>query len=202
MELPERSALAVRITMTGLLGRRFPPRRGSHRPPPAAVRTATRRSRDAAPARPRVRLVWSPGEHLQQLLALAPAREPLEHGWVTLPGSDVEELLADEQPLLAYGPTNRSLRNLPFAWRTIHRLDPDVILSTGAGLAVPSSWSASCCTAAWCMWRASPGPSRSRSAAGWSIRARTSSSSSGRKLRRSAGCATRVASCDARGALA
>jgi beta-1,4-N-acetylglucosaminyltransferase len=53
----------------------------------------------------------------------------------------VEDLLADEHPLLAYGPTNRSLRNLirnlPFAWRTIRRLDPNVILSTGAGVAVP-----------------------------------------------------------------
>jgi Oligosaccharide biosynthesis protein Alg14 like len=29
------------------------------------------------------------------------------------------------------------IRNLPFAWRTIRRLDPDVILSTGAGVAVP-----------------------------------------------------------------
>lgn len=86
-------------------------------------------------------MVCSPGGHLQQLLALAPAWDRLEHAWVTLPGSDVEELLADEQLLLAHGPTNRSLgnllRNLPFAWRTIRRLDPDVILSTGAGLAVP-----------------------------------------------------------------
>jgi UDP-N-acetylglucosamine:LPS N-acetylglucosamine transferase len=32
------------------------------------------------------------------------------------------------------------LRNLPVAWRVIRRHDPDVILSTGAGLAVPFFW--------------------------------------------------------------
>jgi beta-1,4-N-acetylglucosaminyltransferase len=97
--------------------------------------------RTAGREQPQVLLVCSPGGHLQQLLALAPAWDRLDHAWVTLPGSDVEDLLADEHPLLAYGPTNRSLRNLirnlPFAWRTIRRLDPDVILSTGAGVAVP-----------------------------------------------------------------
>jgi hypothetical protein len=45
--------------------------------------------------------------------------------------------------ITAHGPTNRSIvnlaRNLPFAWRVVRRLDPDVILSTGAG-AVVAVW--------------------------------------------------------------
>lgn len=72
---------------------------------------------------------------------LRPAWEPHDVTWVTLPGSDVEYLLAGEQVVLANGPTNRSLRNLVrnsrLAWRLIRDERPDVILSTGAALAVP-----------------------------------------------------------------
>ena len=89
----------------------------------------------------RVMLVCSPGGHLLQLLSLEPAYEDLEATWVTLPGADVEHLLAGRDVLVAHGPTNRSLvkllKNLPFAWNAVRRRDPDVIVSTGAGLAVP-----------------------------------------------------------------
>ena len=86
-------------------------------------------------------LVCSPGGHLLQLLSLEPAYADLEATWVTLAGADVEHLLAGRDVLVAHGPTNRSLvkllRNLPFAWRAVRSRDPDVIVSTGAGLAVP-----------------------------------------------------------------
>lgn len=89
----------------------------------------------------RVLLVCSPGGHLLQLLSLEPAYADLEATWVTLAGADVEHLLAGRDVLLAHGPTNRSavklLRNLPLAWRAVRARDPDVIVSTGAGLAVP-----------------------------------------------------------------
>jgi len=95
------------------------------------------------PAR-RVLLVCSPGGHLQQMLALEPAWADLETSWVTLPGADVDELLAGRTVELVHGPTNRSLRmlarNLPLAWRIIRRRDPDAILSTGAGVCVPFFW--------------------------------------------------------------
>jgi UDP-N-acetylglucosamine:LPS N-acetylglucosamine transferase len=68
-------------------------------------------------------------------------RNGFVRSWVTLPGPDVDRLLCGEDVVLANGPTNRSLKNLlwnlPVAWRTIRRQDPDVILSTGAALAVP-----------------------------------------------------------------
>ena len=89
----------------------------------------------------KVLLVCSPGGHLQQMLALRPAWEAAERTWVTLQGADVEYLLRDETVVLGRGPTNRSLvnllRNLVLAWRVVGERRPDVILSTGAGLAVP-----------------------------------------------------------------
>ena len=64
--------------------------------------------------------------------------------WVTFDKSDVRSLLGDEEVVYAYGPTNRSvknlIRNLWLAWRVIARVRPRVILSTGAGVAVPFAW--------------------------------------------------------------
>lgn len=75
------------------------------------------------------------------MLALRPAWGDLDRFWVTLEGPDVEHLLAGERVLRAHGPTNRSivnlLRNLCFAWRAVGSEGPDVLLSTGAGVAVP-----------------------------------------------------------------
>jgi beta-1,4-N-acetylglucosaminyltransferase len=89
----------------------------------------------------RVMLVASPGGHLLQMLALEPAWGDSERVWVTIRSADVEHLLQDEEVILAHGPTARNLgnffRNLVFAWRTIRARDPEVILSTGAGLALP-----------------------------------------------------------------
>lgn len=86
-------------------------------------------------------LVCSPGGHLLQMLSLKPSWEDLDTAWVTLPGADAEHLLTGLDVTLASGPTNRSLpnlvRNLALAWRLVRRRRPDVILSTGAALAVP-----------------------------------------------------------------
>jgi beta-1,4-N-acetylglucosaminyltransferase len=90
---------------------------------------------------PRVLLVCSPGGHLQQMLTLAPAWRELEHHWVTLRAPDTEHELADEPVTYGHGPTNRSLtklvRNVVVARRVLREFDPDVVLSTGAALAVP-----------------------------------------------------------------
>lgn len=92
-------------------------------------------------AAPRVLLVCSSGGHLQQMLALAPAWRDLEHHWVTLRAPDTEHELAGESVTYGYGPTNRSVtklaRNVLLARRLLRELDPDVVLSTGAALAVP-----------------------------------------------------------------
>jgi UDP-N-acetylglucosamine:LPS N-acetylglucosamine transferase len=89
-------------------------------------------------------LVCSPGGHLQQMLALRPAWEGLTVTWATLEAPDSTHILAGQDVVYGHGPTNRSrrnlLRNLVVAWRTIRSRRPDVILSTGAGLAVPFFW--------------------------------------------------------------
>ncbi len=89
----------------------------------------------------RALLVCSPGGHLVQMLSLAPSWEGLDTTWVTLPGTDVDYLLDGQEVVRGYGPTNRSfpnfLRNLRMAWHIVRSERPDVILSTGAGLAVP-----------------------------------------------------------------
>lgn len=86
-------------------------------------------------------LVCSPGGHLLEMLLLEPSYRDLDTTWVTLPGTDVEHLLSGRRVILAHGPTNRSLSrlalNLGVAWRVIRRERPDVILCTGAALAVP-----------------------------------------------------------------
>lgn len=86
-------------------------------------------------------LVCSPGGHLLQLLRLQPAWEGFETTWITLPAADSDYLLREERVVHGRGPTNRSLRalvsNLRLAWRVVRRERPDVILSTGAALAVP-----------------------------------------------------------------
>lgn len=75
------------------------------------------------------------------MLALEPAWRGNDRAWVTLPGTDVSSLLSDEQVTLGHSPTNRSIKNLArntaLAWRLLRRQRPDVVLSTGAGLAVP-----------------------------------------------------------------
>lgn len=93
------------------------------------------------PVAGRALLVCSPGGHLAEMLCLEPAWRGLETTWVTLPAADVDHLLAEKPVIFGHGPTNRSiknlLRNFRVAWRTVRDVKPDVILSTGAALAVP-----------------------------------------------------------------
>lgn len=89
----------------------------------------------------RILLVANPGGHLLQMGALEGAWEGLDHRWVTLAAADSTSLLADEDVVFANGPTARNvinlIRNFTVAWRTVRHFDPDVILSTGAALAIP-----------------------------------------------------------------
>jgi len=92
--------------------------------------------------RRRALIVASPGGHLLQMLALEPSWSELERTWVTLRSPDVEYLLAGEEDVVyGHGPTPRNVpnffRNLRLAWRVLRDRDPAVIVSTGAGLALP-----------------------------------------------------------------
>jgi UDP-N-acetylglucosamine:LPS N-acetylglucosamine transferase len=89
----------------------------------------------------RVLLVGSSGGHLAQLMSLQSWWRARERHWVTFPTADARDLLADEQVTWAYHPTTRSpknlVRNLWLAIRTVRRLRPDLVVSTGAGVALP-----------------------------------------------------------------
>ncbi len=96
-----------------------------------------------------VLLVCSTGGHLLQLLALREAYEQERRIWVTFDKSDARSLLRGEDVLYAFGPTNRTfgltaarntLRNLALAWRVMGSARPAVVLTTGAGVAVPFAW--------------------------------------------------------------
>jgi UDP-N-acetylglucosamine:LPS N-acetylglucosamine transferase len=95
---------------------------------------------DTAGAR-KALIVASPGGHLLQMLALEPAWCDIDRTWVTLRSTDVEYLLREEDVIYGHGPTPRDIgnffRNLRLARRVLREQDPDVIVSTGAGLALP-----------------------------------------------------------------
>ena len=112
------------------------------RDPLAAVmkRPGRRRRRDGVD----LLLVCTTGGHLLQLLALHPAWENRSRLWVTHGNSDARSLLETERVAYAYSPTTRNipnlLRNLWLAWRIVSRERPRMVLTTGAGVAVPFAW--------------------------------------------------------------
>jgi UDP-N-acetylglucosamine:LPS N-acetylglucosamine transferase len=89
----------------------------------------------------RVLLTASTGGHLHQLAALRPWWSEHERLWVTFDQPDAWALLEGETMTRAYHPTTRNLRNLlrnfGVAWKTLRRFRPDVVVSTGAAIAVP-----------------------------------------------------------------
>lgn len=86
-------------------------------------------------------LVGSSGGHLAQLLALEPWWRERERHWVTFRTPDAASLLDSEQVSWAAFPTTRNLpnlvRNLQLAARLVTRERPDVVVTTGAGVALP-----------------------------------------------------------------
>jgi UDP-N-acetylglucosamine:LPS N-acetylglucosamine transferase len=88
-----------------------------------------------------VLLVGSSGGHLTQLWALRPWWREHRRTWVTFETPDATSLLRDEQAIWAFSPTTRNLpnllRNASLAWRTLRTARPDIVVSTGAGVALP-----------------------------------------------------------------
>ncbi|WP_059009407.1 hypothetical protein [Streptomyces specialis] len=92
----------------------------------------------------RVLIVCSAGGHLAQLHKLAPWWTRHERMWVTFDTTDARSLLDGENVRWAYHPTTRNipnlLRNLWLALRLVPRYAPDLVVSSGAGVAVPFFW--------------------------------------------------------------
>jgi UDP-N-acetylglucosamine transferase subunit ALG13 len=91
-----------------------------------------------------VLVVCSSGGHLFDAVAIAPAWRDRSRAWVSFDKADVRSLLAGERLYVAHGPTNRNipnfLRNLRLAWRVVGETRPRVVVTTGAGVAVPFAW--------------------------------------------------------------
>ena len=86
-------------------------------------------------------LVSSSGGHLKHLTATFDAWQNYERVWVSFKQPDVESALAEEKVYWAYYPTTRNvknaIRNLFLAFKIFPRERPDVVVSAGAGVAVP-----------------------------------------------------------------
>lgn len=92
----------------------------------------------------KVCLVGSSGGHLTHLYMLKPFWQSKDRFWVTFNKEDARSLLQDEQVYSCYYPTNRNLknliRNIGVAWRVLRKEKPDLIVSSGAAVAVPFFW--------------------------------------------------------------
>ena len=89
----------------------------------------------------KILLVASSGGHLYQLHSLKNFWGSREHCWVSFPSQDSRVMLEKEKVYWAHYPTNRSIKNLfknlVLAVKIIRKERPSLIISTGAGVAVP-----------------------------------------------------------------
>ena len=88
-----------------------------------------------------VLLVSTQGGHLAQLLALRDWWGPRDHMWVCPDTPDVQDRLAGERVIRSYSPTTRNaanlMRNMGLAVEVLRRERPSLVVSAGAGVAVP-----------------------------------------------------------------
>ena len=86
-------------------------------------------------------LVGSSGGHLTHLYMLKTFWNNKERFWVTFNKEDAKSLLKGEKIFPCFFPTNRNITNLMkntvLAWSILHKERPDLIISSGAAVAVP-----------------------------------------------------------------
>ncbi len=89
----------------------------------------------------KVCLVGSSGGHLTHLYLLKKFWKDVDRFWVTFNKEDSKSLLKDEKKYWCYFPTNRNIKNLIkntlLAIKILFKEKPDLIISSGAGPAVP-----------------------------------------------------------------
>ncbi len=89
----------------------------------------------------KVCLVGSSGGHLTHLYMLKPIWQNEERFWVTFDKMDANSILKNEKVYHCYFPTNRNIKNLIkntfLAIKVLHKEKPDLIISSGAAVAVP-----------------------------------------------------------------
>lgn len=89
----------------------------------------------------KVCLVGSSGGHLTHLYMLKPFWKNKNRFWVTFDKEDAKSLLENEKVYPCYYPTNRRIKalikNLKVAYKVLKKEKPDLIISSGAAVAVP-----------------------------------------------------------------
>ncbi|WP_226803401.1 PssD/Cps14F family polysaccharide biosynthesis glycosyltransferase [Bifidobacterium cebidarum] len=89
-------------------------------------------------------MVSSSGGHLTHLIMLKPFWSKHNRFWVTFDKEDANSALQGEKVYHCFFPTNRNIpnlfRNTVLAWKVLRRERPDLIISSGAAIAVPFFW--------------------------------------------------------------
>ncbi len=89
----------------------------------------------------KILLVGSSGGHLTHLWLLKEFWEKHERVWVTFPKTDATSLLKNEKMYSCFYPTNKNIKNLIKNYRLAKKIlkqeKPDLIISSGAGAAIP-----------------------------------------------------------------
>ena len=89
----------------------------------------------------KIGLVGSSGGHLTHLYMLKPFWQDKDRFWVTFDKEDAWGLLQGEKVYPCHFPTNRNLKNLIrntfVAWKVLRKERPDLLISSGAAVAVP-----------------------------------------------------------------
>lgn len=89
----------------------------------------------------KVCLVGSSGGHLAHLYMLKDFWKDKDRFWVTFDKEDARSILENEKVIPCYYPTNRNIKNLIkntfLAIRVLLKEKPDLIISSGAAVAVP-----------------------------------------------------------------
>lgn len=89
-------------------------------------------------------LVGSSGGHLTHLYMLKPIWKQYNRTWVCFNKDDANDILKNERLIHCYFPTNRNIKNLIkntfLALKVLHKEKPNIIISSGAGVAIPFFW--------------------------------------------------------------
>lgn len=89
----------------------------------------------------KVCLVGSSGGHLTHLYMLKDFWKDKDRFWVTFDKEDARSILENEKVIPCYYPTNRNIKNLIkntfLAIKVLLKEKPDLIISSGAAVAVP-----------------------------------------------------------------
>lgn len=89
----------------------------------------------------KIAIVCSSGGHLTHMMLLKDFWEKHKRVWVTFDKPDAQSLLKDEKKYWCHYPTNRNLKNLIkntfLAWKVLRKEKPDIIISSGAAIAIP-----------------------------------------------------------------